>query len=715
MRAQDKVAFMVDVAHLGAQDNCHRPGSQHEQDSARNEIRISVRKMELHWITELAEQLSWAVCALSTSPLGQNLAYANSNFCLDSVTKSSLAFKISASHVPLPETESACWLPLSCGATIAHRFPIPNRGSEVGLELSLDLLAALGGVRHAVDYEGGLLLKGFSHMFVPVERFEDRVQWHAVSSKDYNSRLTYEDALRQYPTRATLEAVSFEDLHQTRAILGWCSVATSRLGSDLADYENIDYSSSEEAGTGLHLAGGQLGFQQFGVAALDFKLGNKDGKCHFQRTGTYNRVVSAAEKTPVVLYDTSGLRAWLVTASDVMLHMIQHRHRIDPYVVDGQEIRLSTPIPFGSSAKRILLENGKVRLRDDEDCTYKNEVFTIWSLLELLIDQNVSRQRNAHGVRLKADMREHLKGFEYKAVVEDRSPFTLKTTQLKKSSGGWPSLIKDIDALVLLANGFGDLILPADEQNTRICSAWQRLPEGRDFMATTTSLVRDLYDVAGSRTDRKFLTTTKLQWHQGDSELFEMCADRTECVCNRLQQIVPSSCIGTIVSPKHVADCGAVIFGHADRSDLLSGFRRKQSVKPSRDSGLYSQPNKPLSPIIILEDADEAETLDSTSQCASDFSANSTPKSVLSYKASSPQNLRTELAGASGLSSLAITLGLQPQSENHLECSDANVNKSGGKKRTWSPPDIPSVKQSIQRPLCRIESFTMQQKRARNV
>ncbi|KAF2627659.1 hypothetical protein BU25DRAFT_57452 [Macroventuria anomochaeta] len=176
-----------------------------------------------------------------------------------------------------------------------------------GLEISLDLLVEIGGVRHAVKYDGGLVMKGFSHMFVPVRKVGDRVQWHAISSKDHGSQLTYEEALRQCATRAPLKEIGLDDLQHTRAILGWCLVATSRLGSNLADYANIGYSRSEEASAGLRFAGGQLGFQQFGMAALDFSLGAKDGKSHFQRVGTYDRVVSAAEKTSVFRTTTNAL------------------------------------------------------------------------------------------------------------------------------------------------------------------------------------------------------------------------------------------------------------------------------------------------------------------------------------------------------------------------------------------------------------------------
>jgi hypothetical protein len=85
---------------------------------------------------------------------------------------------------PLHLTEMACWLPLFHGAVIATGFPIPDRADEMGLEIPITLLAGISGVCHAVEYEGGVVMKGFSHMFVPVRKRNDRVQWHAISSQD---------------------------------------------------------------------------------------------------------------------------------------------------------------------------------------------------------------------------------------------------------------------------------------------------------------------------------------------------------------------------------------------------------------------------------------------------------------------------------------------------------------------------------------------------
>ena len=591
-------------------------------------------------IVELAQQIAWIGSALSTSPFGDQLAYARPSV---HGTSSPSRFEITFERKPLQATETACWLPLFCGAVIASGFPIPDRADEMGLEIPLELLAGIAGVRHAVEYEGGVVMKGFSHMFVPVRKKDDRVQWHAISSQDPETRLSYRDALARCEARASSQEVSLDDLQSCRAIVGWCSVATSRLGSDSANYENIDYSGAKDADSAIRCAGGSLGFQQLGMAALDFRFGAKEGKCHFQRSGPYQRIVSAAEKTPVVLYDTGEQRAWLVPASNVMLHMVQHLHWLEPFKVNGKRIKLDTNVPVDSSAKKVLLTNESLRLSDAEEFTFKDVILNMWSLLEFLIDQNVTRDRNASGASIKSTLREFLNGFEFKAVVEERSPFRQKQTPLDKTNGGWPQLVRDIDALVLLANGFEDIILPADQGNTGLCRLWQRVPKGQDYLATSTKTLKELYDVAGCRLNRKYLTSTQLQWHQGDSILFDACEASKACRCNRLQQIFPKSAVGTILPPGHIIDQGAVIFGHS--GSMVQDLMSKPRAQTPKNSGIYSQPNVPLTSIVIGHDSEDLAFSDGDSLGRSglDATAESTPGSLSSCTTLSAQDAPSEV------------------------------------------------------------------------
>jgi hypothetical protein len=583
-------------------------------------------------IVELAQQLAWLGSALSASPFGDQVAYAKPSLTMSSTTEAVMTYE----HSHLHETEQACWLPLFRGAVIASGFPIVERGNETGLEIPLNLLAGIGGVQHAVEFQGGVVMKGFSHMFVPVQKRDDRVQWHAVSSADPDTHLTYRGGLARCESRALLQDVCLDDIGKCRAIVGWCSVAQSQLGSDSANYENIHYSAATDIDTSTKCAGASLGFQQFGTAALDFKFGLKEGKCHLKRDGPYRNITSWAEKTPIVLYDTAERRGWLVPASDVMLHIVQCRHRLDPFEIAGKRITLDTSVPLHKTAKNTLLKNTSVKLSDDEDHTFKTEIANIWSILDFLIAENIAREQRNPGTTVESTWCDFLHGFEFNAVVEQHSPYRQKQTRLSNTNGGWPLLINDIDALVLLANGFEDIIVPVKGNgNNGLCRSWQWVPREKDYLATSTSMLKKLYDRAGCPLDRKYLTSTprKLQWHKGRSILFDACESPTfhKCRCNRLQKILPKSTIGTIVSPEFIDNLGAVIFGES--VSIMRVMLSKPQPMAPKASGIYSQENVPLTPIVVQQECEDASFSDggTSGKSGSNSTLGSTPGSWSSW------------------------------------------------------------------------------------
>lgn len=162
-------------------------------------------------------------------------------------------------------------------------------------------------------------------------------------------------------------------------------------------------------------------------------------------------------------------------------------------------------------------------------------------------------------------------------------------TKLRKSNGGWAALIRDINALVLFANGFGDLILPGLEEKTKMCSKWHALTSGLDYLATGTQMLTELFNRAGSRLDHQYLTSTGLRWHQ-ENILYGGCRDKHDCRCDRLQRIVSKYSCGSITIPGALQESGAVIFG---RSQWGNPFSRPCNETP-QFSGLYSQPNSTM-------------------------------------------------------------------------------------------------------------------------
>ena len=215
-------------------------------------------------------------------------------------------------------------------------------------------------------------------------------------------------------------------------------------------------------------------------------------------------------------------------------------------------------------------------------------------------------------------------------MVEDRSPFTLQEQELRKTSCGWPSLVRDANALVLFADGFGEVILPTESAKSTLCGLWHSVPSNLGYLATTSKVLKDLYSVAGCRITRKYLTSTQLRWHRGNSLVFEACKDKRACRCSRLQQIVPKASIGTIVPPGVLEDEGAVIFGQG--GSFLQELLPTSCHKPPQSTGIYSQPNAPLKYLRLYDTSEYSPCSKNSSRNGSDGTSDSISPSLSSSR-----------------------------------------------------------------------------------
>ncbi|TVY45349.1 hypothetical protein LOCC1_G005972 [Lachnellula occidentalis] len=550
-------------------------------------------------IVEVAQQLAWLGTALRTSH-DCNVARSECH-----IFGQDLSFQLQFTVFPLEKDEKSCWHGLFFNAVIAYGFPINRRNHGEGLEIPIQMMSALAGASQAVEFDGGLLLKGFSSMLVPLKRVDSSVQWHYIRNED-ESRLPYWEVDYQCPGRAHLDNVDYNALTTTRAFVGWWSKTATHLGTADTNYDNIDWSDTQEPGRSTEFNGGALGFQNLGAGQLNFSPGRKDGKLHISRSGPYQRIVKYASKTPVVLYDTCEKRAWLVPSSAVIAHIAQTRHFREPFSVDGKVVEFTPTDPsldVHEGAEQMLLENCAVKLITTElgvgEFYFRDLVLNIWSLLESLMDMGIKKE-TSQDPAVHVTLRIHLKGWEFMDLVDERSPVRLKETTIQKSHGGWTDLAKDINAVVLFASGLEDIIKPVQKFGANLCHQWQRVPKDKDFLAASVSILNRLYEEAGSRLTKKYLTSTHLQWHRGEC-LFESCpygVRRYECTCDRPQHIFHESLftLGKSNSPGPLLDeGGAVIFGQSQSSTgfgISSRHQKKMEAKAAvKRASIYTQAN----------------------------------------------------------------------------------------------------------------------------
>ncbi|KAL2076205.1 hypothetical protein VTL71DRAFT_1148 [Oculimacula yallundae] len=548
-------------------------------------------------VVEIAQQLAWLGCVLRSSKNGKvgrtQVRFRTRRF------SASARFELTFEAGSIPTTEDCCWHDLFVNPSIAYNFPIPSRGGELGLEISVPMMAALGGASRAIEFEGGLLIKGFSSAFVPLAKSGDSIQWHYIRNED-GSRLSYPEAVKRCPGRALLDTIDQDALTSSRAFLGWWDETTTHLGTADVNYDNLDWSPTRECRRSTNFSGGSIGFQNFGTGEINFSVGPKDSKLHISRTGSYEKIVDYASITPTVLYDSVECRGWLVPASAVIAHIVQKSHARKPFRVAGKRIDITPVDPTSDvfeGARHMLLANAKIMLRGSEDAPsefcFEHAVLDIWTLLECIMDRDVKRETSAE-IEVGMPLSKTLRGWEFMDLVVERSPLRQKEADIKSTSGNWIDLAADINAIVLFASGFEDVIRPAEDSTNGICHSWKQVPKGMDYLVAGVSMLNSLYEQAGSRLTKEHLTSTHIQWSRGPM-LFEKCQHdgQFRCTCDRLQTLVSKSRFLTVKSPGPLSEHGAVIFGQQAKHSI-SHNRLDLGKDKKKEASLYSQRNTPL-------------------------------------------------------------------------------------------------------------------------
>jgi hypothetical protein len=126
-------------------------------------------------------------------------------------------------------SNGACWQSLFRNPVIVKGYPISARShQERGLEIPLNLMAGLGEASRVTNFISGLVVKGFSTLFVPTRKVNNSVQWHYLFEKD-GSRISYL-AADTCDDRLELDELDDTCLPLCRHFLGWASSAEIHAG-----------------------------------------------------------------------------------------------------------------------------------------------------------------------------------------------------------------------------------------------------------------------------------------------------------------------------------------------------------------------------------------------------------------------------------------------------------------------------------------------------
>ena len=177
-------------------------------------------------LAEIGEQFAWLGAACRVSPHNDKMAYSTAHIKIvkNPITLFKIDFSISNLEVDSRSKQNGSyWHSLFRNAVIVRGYPILARAhDESGLEIALNMMAGSGQASCATIFDGALVIKGFSTMFVPMGRIRNSVLWHFLYNKD-TSRISYLSARERCSRQALIDTVDVSCLEYTRNFLGWAS------------------------------------------------------------------------------------------------------------------------------------------------------------------------------------------------------------------------------------------------------------------------------------------------------------------------------------------------------------------------------------------------------------------------------------------------------------------------------------------------------------
>jgi hypothetical protein len=536
------------------------------------------------YIVQTAQILAWAGAAIQVSDTAE-VQYSETLI----IPAGRGSFLIEFVQKPLVDVERTCWLPMFYNPVVAKGWPIPWRENhELGLEMPLEMMAMLIGAENAVEYGSGLILKGFSSMLVPVALQNKSVQWHLVSNMD-GRRMRYSEVRARCPKRLSMDEFNKDSLLSTRAFLAWSPSSESYLGTRTVQYEHVAQTEASLSSRAVKMTDISVGFQNWGAGSVSFSVGLKDRPRRISRASRLEMTLNAADQMHVCLYDFASKRAWLVSGTETLLHLIHLKHMKRPYCSRGVTLQLSYADPAfdGATASRTaLMEMASTPIFSDksisvDDYCVKDLIRELWLRLEVLEGDD-----EESGITVGMGFGGKLKGYEMMDLVTDKGVLRQRETKLKKTNGGWLDLVKACDGVVLFGSQFGDLIKPTSCMKA-LCASWTNLPPSKDYLATT---VHKLLQIFGQEDEQGHLSLFGLRIHKA-SLLFEDCPSQSSktCRCERLQQIISKSLFSiqafrTVVPPGPLTEMGCLIIGRACKKLRQSNSSLKEQVSSILDT-----------------------------------------------------------------------------------------------------------------------------------
>jgi hypothetical protein len=198
--------------------------------------------------------------------------------------------------------------------------------------------------------------------------------------------------------------------------------------------------------------------------------------------------------------------------------------------------------------------------------------------------------------------RDKLEGFGFMDIAAGERNIKPRIATLEHNGRAWSEFTREIEAVTLMARGFGDLMKPTEKGN-RLCPNRVQVPKGRDYLVARLYHLHDICERLGDAGFKPVELVQGLYWHQGDA-LFEPCeVERCRKSCDRVQVLLPDIDTRTkkLVAPFEGPLTGAVIFGQSDNvprywplNSLVAPLHDKAACVAEDSKHRPVRPSKPM-------------------------------------------------------------------------------------------------------------------------
>lgn len=152
----------------------------------------------------------------------------------------------------MSQSNGRCWRDLFRNPVVVKGYPIRDRSAQdIGLEIPLDIMAALVGSHRITRFAERTFIKSFSAMLLLNNKIGDILAWHLLFNED-GGHISYADPRVRLNPDSSTEAINMSTLSTSRHVVGWC-LQVKNMAGECPLQSFIDFWSSQKDSRPLHI------------------------------------------------------------------------------------------------------------------------------------------------------------------------------------------------------------------------------------------------------------------------------------------------------------------------------------------------------------------------------------------------------------------------------------------------------------------------------